>query len=68
VALIWKIDPVTNEIVVVQQNLNPPVKRYSTAVLFSAMNRKDSKYAGVKLLPREYLAGISNLECVIHRL
>ena len=68
VALIWKIDPVTNEIVVVQQNLNPPVKRYSMPVLFSAMNRKDSKYAGVKLLPREYLTGISNLECVIHRL
>jgi hypothetical protein len=68
VALIWKHDPVTNETLVVQQNLNPPIKRYNTMVLFSKMNCATSKYAGVKLLPREYLSGIHDLECIVHRL
>lgn len=68
VALIWKHDPATNETLVVQQNLNPPIKRYNTTVLFSKMNCATSKYAGVKLLPREYLSGIRNLECIVHRL
>lgn len=68
VAIIWKNDPTLNETYIVQQNLNPPIKRINTAVLFSKMNRPDSKYAGVKLLPREYLTGIQTLECVVHRL
>jgi len=68
VALIWKNDPVTNETLVVQQNLNPPIKRYNTAVLFSKMNSANSKYAGVKILPREYLTEIRDLECIVHRL
>ena len=68
VAMIWKNDPTLNETYVVQQNLNPPIKRYNTTVLFSKMNRQDSKFAGVKLLPREYLTGIQSLECVVHRL
>jgi hypothetical protein len=68
VAFIWKNDPVTNETYVVQQNLNPPIKRYNTTVLFSKMNRTDSKFAGVKLLPQEYLTGIQTLQCIVHRL
>jgi hypothetical protein len=68
VALIWKNDPETHETLVVQQNLNPPIKRYSTAVLFEKMNSATSKFAGVKLLPREYLKGIERMECVVHRL
>lgn len=68
VAIIWKNDPNTNETLVVQQNLNPPIKRYNTTVLFSKMNCANSKFAGVKLLPREYLTGIQNLECIVHRL
>ena len=68
VALIWKHDPVTNEILVAQQNLNPPIKRFNTTVLFSKMNCATSKYAGVKLLPKEYLSDIRKLECIIHRL
>jgi hypothetical protein len=68
VALIWKNDPQTNETLVVQQNLNPPIKRYNTAVLFSKMNCKTSKFAGVKLLPREYLTNIQHLDCIVHRL
>lgn len=68
VAFIWKNDPLTNETLVVQQNLNPPIKRYNTMVLFSKMNSANSKYAGVKLLPREYLTGIRDLDCIVHRL
>lgn len=68
VAMIWKNDPTTNETYIVQQNLNPPIKRLNTALLFSKMNRADSKYAGVKLLPIEYLTGIQKLDCVVHRL
>lgn len=68
VALIWKNDPETHETLVVQQNLNPPIKRYPTAVLFAKMNNAASKFAGVKLLPREYLKGIERMECVVHRL
>jgi hypothetical protein len=68
VALIWKNDPAANETYVVQQNLNPPIKRYNTTVLFSKMNCSNSKFAGVKILPREYLSGIQNLECIVHRL
>ena len=68
VAIIWKNDPNTNETLVVQQNLNPPIKRYNTTLLFSKMNCVGSKFAGVKLLPREYLTGIQNLDCVVHTL
>lgn len=68
VAMIWKNDPTMNETYVVQQNLNPPIKRYNTTVLFSKMNSANSKFAGVKLLPREYLTGIQNLDCIVHRL
>jgi CHAP domain len=68
VAIIWKNDTETNETFVVQQNLNPPIKRYNTTLLFSKMNCASSKFAGVKLLPREYLTGIQKLECIVHRL
>lgn len=68
VALIWKNDPATHETLVVQQNLNPPIKRYPTQVLFAKMNNSMSKFAGVKLLPREYLKGIEHMDCTIHRL
>lgn len=68
VALIWKNDPETDETLVVQQNLNPPIKRYSTAALFAKMNTATSKFPGVKRLPIEYLKGIEKMECVIHRL
>jgi hypothetical protein len=68
VAFIWKNVPETNETYVVQQNLNPPVKIYKTELLFSKMNSRASKFAGVKILPKKYLTGIQNLECVVHRL
>jgi hypothetical protein len=68
VAFIWKNVPETNETYVVQQNLNPPIKIYKTELLFSKMNSPGSKFAGVKILPKKYLTGIQNLECVVHRL
>ena len=68
VAMIWKNDPNTNETLVVQQNLNPPIKRYNTNELFFKMNDAKSKFAGVKLLPIEYLKRVQNLDCIIHRL
>lgn len=68
VALIWNTDSTTNETYVIQQNLNPPIKRYNTTLLFSKMNRPDSKFAGVKRLPREYLTGIQTMNCIVHRL
>lgn len=68
VALIWKTDPKNNETYVVQQNLNPPIKIYDTTVLFSKMNSGSSKFAGVKILPKEYLTGIRYLDCVVHKL
>jgi hypothetical protein len=66
--MIWKNDTKLNETYIVQQNLNPPIKRMNTTVLFTKMNRADSKFAGVKLLPREYLTEIQTLNCIIHRL
>lgn len=68
VAFIWKNVPETNETYVVQQNLNPPIKIYKTDVLFSKMNSHASKFAGVKILPKQYLTGIQELKCVVHRL
>jgi hypothetical protein len=67
VAMIWKTDTKTNETYVVQQNLNPPIKIYDTTVLFSKMNCSSSKFAGIKLLPREYVKGIQQLECFINK-
>ena len=37
-----------NETVVIQQNLNPPIRRYNTKELFAKMNRQDSKFLGIK--------------------
>jgi len=41
-----------NETVTIQQNLNPPVRRYNTKELFAKMNRPDSKFLGIKTFPR----------------
>lgn len=68
VAIIWKTNKSTNKTYVIQQNLNPPIKIYDTIELFTKMNCKKSKFAGVKLLPSKYLSGIQKMECIIHRL
>ena len=41
-----------NETIVIQQNLNPPIKKYNTKELFTKMNCVDSKFLGVKTLPK----------------
>ena len=40
-----------NETTVIQQNLNPPIRRYNTKELFAKMNRPDSKFLGIKTVP-----------------
>jgi hypothetical protein len=40
-----------NETIIIQQNLNPPIKRYNTKELFAKMNRPDSTFLGIKTVP-----------------
>jgi hypothetical protein len=49
VALI--LDSDDGETTVIQQNLNPPIKKYDTRELFAKMNASDSKFLGVKTVP-----------------
>lgn len=66
VAIIWKSN--ANETVIIQQNLNPPIKTYNTTELFAKMNCRTSRFAGVKILPVDIISGIQNTECEIKRL
>ena len=66
VAIIWKSN--ANETVIIQQNLNPPIKTYNTDELFAKMNSRTSKFAGVKILPSDIISGVQNIECEIKRL
>jgi len=66
VAIIWKSN--ANETLIIQQNLNPPIKMYNTDELFEKMNCRTSKFAGVKILPSNIISGVQNMECEIKRL
>jgi hypothetical protein len=66
VAIIWKSN--AHETVIIQQNLNPPIKTYNTDELFEKMNSRTSKFAGVKILPADIISGVQNIECEIRRL
>jgi len=66
VAIIWKSN--SNETLIIQQNLNPPIKTYNTDELFEKMNCRTSKFAGVKILPSNIISGVQNMECEIRRL
>ena len=57
-----------NETIVIQQNLNPPIKKYNTKELFTKMNCVDSKFLGIKTVPSQYSHSIKNLEYNIVRL
>ena len=46
VALI--LDSNDKETIIIQQNLNPPVKIYDTKTLFDKMNKINSKFLGIK--------------------
>jgi hypothetical protein len=66
VAIIWKSN--AHETVIIQQNLNPPIKTYNTDELFAKMNSRTSKFAGVKILPADIISGVQHIECEIRRL
>ena len=66
VALI--LDSNENETVIIQQNLNPPVKIISTKELFEKMNSPKSKFLGIKTIPPEISKNIRNVEYNVIRL
>jgi hypothetical protein len=49
------------ETVVVQQNHNPPIKKYNTKDLFAKMNFANTKFAGIKTLPAKVSSTIQNV-------
>jgi hypothetical protein len=65
VALI--IDSNEKETLVAQQNLNPPIKKYNTKDLFDKINCANSKFLGIKQLPKRILSDIKNIQfSIIH--
>jgi hypothetical protein len=66
VALI--LDSNDDETVIIQQNLNPPVKIISTKELFEKMNSPTSKFLGIKTIPPEISKNIRNVKYNIIRL
>jgi hypothetical protein len=59
VALI--LDSNDNETTIIQQNLNPPVKIYDTKTLFDKMNDSNSKFAGIKTIPKSLSKGVNKI-------
>ena len=61
------IDSNEKETFVAQQNLNPPIKKYNTKELFAKINCANSKFLGIKQLPKRVLYGIKNIQFnIIH--
>ena len=56
------LDSNEKETIVIQQNLNPPVKIYDTKDLFQKMNCPDSKFLGVKTLPMRFASGFRDVD------
>ena len=57
VALI--LDSNDKETIIIQQNLNPPVKIYDTKILFDKMNKINSKFLGIKTIPKSLSKNIN---------
>ena len=57
VALI--LDSNDKETIIIQQNLNPPVKIYDTKKLFNKMNNSKSKFLGIKTIPKSLSKNIN---------
>lgn len=57
VALI--LDSNDKETIIIQQNLNPPVKIYDTKTLFDKMNNLKSKFLGIKTIPKSLAKNIN---------
>jgi len=53
-----------NETITIQQNLNPPIRRYNTKELFEKMNKPDSKFLGIKTVPLQ----LPNILCNVVRI
>ena len=66
VALIIKSDK--EETIVIQQNLNPAIKKYNTLELFEKINNSKSKFLGIKILSNKIMSKIDNIECTIIKL
>ena len=66
VALI--LDSTDKETIVIQQNLNPPIKIYNTSELFEKINCPKSRFLGIKRLPNKYTSNIKNVKCTIVKL
>jgi hypothetical protein len=66
VALI--IDSNEEETTIIQQNLNPPIKKYKTNELFKKLNCKNSKILGIKVLPNKILSSIKNINYKVIKL
>ena len=62
------LDSNDKETIVIQQNLNPPIKIYNTSELFEKINCPKSKFLGIKRLPVKYTSNIKNVKCTIVKL
>ena len=60
VALI--LDSNDKETIIIQQNLNPPVKIYDTKTLFDKMNKINSKFLGIKTIPKSLSKNINKIK------
>jgi hypothetical protein len=60
VALI--LDSNEKETIIIQQNLNPPVKIYDTKTLFDKMNKINSKFLGIKTIPKSLSKNINKIK------
>ena len=60
VALI--LDSNDKETIIIQQNLNPPVKIYDTKTLFNKMNKINSKFLGIKTIPKLLSKNINKIK------
>ena len=60
VALI--LDSNDKETIIIQQNLNPPVKIYDTKTLFDKMNKINSKFLGIKTIPKLLSKNINKIK------
>ena len=66
VALI--LDSNEKETIIIQQNLNPPVKIYDTKILFDKMNKINSKFLGIKTIPKSLSKNINKIKYNIIKL
>lgn len=60
VALI--LDSNEKETIIIQQNLNPPIKIYDTKTLFDKMNKINSKFLGIKTIPKSLSKNINKIK------